>query len=116
MPITVPHYNVTVARSDDIETAMDTGDVEEFKRVPILHADQVVAEQSGPRYGLGTDLRAAPMQYTTLWVWCALRRRGLEVVDFPLWKQRVIALDQDDADQDGDPVDPTTPGRGTGLL
>lgn len=115
--ITIPHYTIVIADTEgDLEAALDTGAYTEHKRVGILHADQVTAEQMGARLGLGSDLRAAPMSYTTLWAWCALRRRGVDVPEFPLFKQRVIALEQDDDDDapDGEPLDPTVPDPGSG--
>jgi hypothetical protein len=110
--VEIYRFNVYVAAEGiDLEKALDTGEYQTH-RVTILHPDQLVAEQAGPRYGLGTDIRARPIDYSTLWCWVALQRIGVEVTEYPLWKQRVLSIDK--IKGDGDALDPTTPDPVTG--
>lgn len=110
MPLTLNTFDVYLARDGiDLDKAIETGDYTTH-RVTILHADQLVAEQAGPRYGM-PKMTDQPIGYTTLWCWAALQRAGVEVPEFPLFKGRVLAVEKVKVDE---PVDPTNPGPGTG--
>jgi hypothetical protein len=114
MPLEIPVFDVALARDGlDLTKAYEAGEGDGYDvhRVPILHADQLVAEQAGPRYGLG-ELNSAPMAWTTLWCWAAMRRTGIDVPEYPLCKARVISIDKV-KDTEAPPVDPTRPGEGT---
>ena len=117
MPLELYRFDVAVARDGlDPEKALEAGEGSGYDvhRVTVLHADQLVGEQAGPRYGIpkATD---APMAATTLWCWAALRRSGVEVPEFPLFKGRVLALSKvTSPNAAGDAVDPTTPVPDTG--
>jgi hypothetical protein len=117
MGLELRRFAVSVARDGlDLDKAIEAGEGSGYDthKVTILHADQLVAEQAGPRYGL-TDMKAAPMAYATLWTWAALKRTGAEPPEFPLFKGRVIALEKiTDTPEAGDLVDPTRPSPGTG--
>ena len=116
MPINVPRFTVALAAADvGLEEALDLGEPDGYTvhRVAIMHADQLLAEQAGPRYGLGDDMRKAPVAYTTLWCWAALRRLGVDVAEFPLFKTRVLSLDPI-KDDDAAPAD--TPDDLAGLV
>ena len=113
MPLTLQVFDVAIARDGlDPDKALEAGEGSGYDvhRVTILHADMLVCEQAGPRYGLG-ELKSAPLAYTTLWCWAALRRMGIELPEFPLFKTRVLSVDKL---KDETPVDPTTPGPDTG--
>jgi len=121
MPLQLRVFDVTLARDGlELEKAIEAGEGSGYDthRVTILHADQLVAEQAGPRYGLAA-MTTAPMAYATLWTWAALRRMGVDVPEFPPFKARVIALQKipdttTDPDPGGELVDPTRPSPGTG--
>ena len=116
MPIVVPRFTVALAAPDiGLEEALDLGEPDGYTvhRVAVMHADQLLAEQAGPRYGLGDDMRKAPVAYTTLWAWAALRRIGVDVEEFPRFKARVLSLE---AIKDGDAPAPDTPDDLAGLL
>ena len=107
-----PTYDVAVARDGlDLDKALEAGEGDgyEVHRVVILHADQLVAEQAGPRYGL-VKMTDQPMAYGTLWTWAALTRAGVGIPEFPLFKTRVLSMEK----VTQTPVDPTSPGPGTG--
>jgi len=106
-------YDVTVARDDlTAAEAVDLGPELGYDthRVTVLHADQLVAEQAGPRYGLQA-MTAQPMTWATLWCWTALQRSGVSVPEFPLFKTRVLDLElvKDPQGEEGMPLDPMTP-------
>ena len=91
--LTLPTFDVFFASPDTTAEAGYLDGSYLHERVVILHADQLRAETTGPRLGLDS-LRATPMGYTTLWVWCALvRTKGLEEVGpFDQWRPRVITM------------------------
>lgn len=110
MPLELQAYDVALARDGlDLDKAIDAGPGSGYDvhRVTVMHADQLVGEQAGPRYGLGA-LTDAPIAYSTLWCWAGLRRMGVEVPEFPLFKARVISVDRVKAAV-ADTVDPTIP-------
>lgn len=125
MPLSVTRYDVAIARDGlDLDKALDAGEGDgyEVHRVVVLHADQLVAEQAAPRYGIPAldEATTAKMTWATLWVWCALRRMRVEVPEFPPFKGRILDLtpvkaDTDDTDTPPDPIlGPTVPGPDTG--
>lgn len=128
MPLQVNRYDVAIARDGlDLDKALDAGEGDGYDvhRVAVLHADQLVAEQAAPRYGVGALAEDSPtkMTWATLWVWCGLRRMQVEVPEFPAFKRRVLDLSkvedpQTDTDPAGDPapddLGPTVPGPDTG--
>lgn len=116
----IPRFDVYVAHDGidlgdpmAVEKCLADGDYDRH-RVTVLHPDQLLAEQAGPRYGLGTDLTGRPIDYTTLWCWAALTRTHVAVPEYPLWKQRVLSIDKVRDEEGADAVDPTGPGVGTG--
>jgi hypothetical protein len=123
MPLNLTRYDVAIARDGlDLDKALDAGEGDGYDvhRVAVLHADQLVAEQAAPRFGISALDTDTPqkMTWATLWVWCALRRMQVEVPEFPPFKKRVIDLtpvQPPGADQPPDPVlGPTGPGPDTG--
>lgn len=126
MPLDLQRYDVALAREGlDLDKALEAGEGSGYDvhRVTVLHADQLVAEQAAPRYGitaLGDEERPQKVTWATLWVWCALRRMQVQVPEFPLFKARVLDLDLVKPDTtpdttDGDELElgPTVPGPGT---
>lgn len=106
-------YDVTMARDGlDPAEAVDLGPDLGYTthRVTVIHADQLVAEQAGPRYGLAA-MTDQPLAWATLWCWVALRRQGVEVPEFPPFKQRILELElvKTPEGEGGMPLDPTTP-------
>ncbi len=96
MPVDIQRFTVALAHTDvGLTEAYELGEGEGYDvhTVAILHADQLLAEQAGPRYGLGADIKAAPMAYTTLWCWAALVRMGIDPPEFPIFKGLVISID-----------------------
>lgn len=87
--------------------------------VEIRPADQMVAEQAGLRFGLG-PMKQAPMTYTHVWMWAAMRRLGLYDGEWPSFQADVIAAEPTQETSAGlkDPeemptLDPTTAGPST---
>ena len=81
-------------------------------RVEVTHGDQLRGELEGRKQGL-PPLQDAPMNATTVWVWCAMARLGLYSADYRQFS-RVDLLGFDQArDEHGEPVagdvDPTPP-------
>ena len=123
MPLELLRYDVAIAHDGlDLDKAIDAGEGDGYDvhRVTILHADQLVAEQAAPRYGLMalSEDNQQKMAWATLWVWCALRRMQVTVPEFPVFKGRVIDLDPVKpapvpAPQDAE-LDPTGPPPDTG--
>ena len=108
MPLDLKRYDVAVARNGlDLDKALEAGEGDGYDvhRVTVLHADQLVAEQAAPRFGidaLGPET-TQKMTWATLWVWCALRRMRVEAPEFPVFKGRVLNLDPvNKPDQDTD--------------
>lgn len=97
MPLTCPSFDFTLA--DDADTY----------RVEIRPADQIVAEQTAARLGLG-EMSATPLSHTYLWVWAAARRSGIHADEWPTFRDRLAAVEPV-RDINGDPaatvVDPT---------
>jgi hypothetical protein len=122
MPLDVTRYDVAVARDGlELDKALDAGEGDGYDvhRVAVLHADQLVAEQAGPRYGIAALSEDTPtkMTWVTLWVWCALKRMQVQVPEFPAFKGRIIDLSQVKTapDQPPDPMlGPTVPAPDTG--
>lgn len=97
MPLEIPRFSIAVARDGylDLEDALEAGPGVGYDThtVAIMHADMLVAEQAGPRYGMG-ELTRDKLAYSTLWCWCALRRKRIDVPEFPLFKARVLSIDE----------------------
>jgi hypothetical protein len=122
MPLNLNRYDVALARAGlDLDKALDAGEGDGYDvhRVTVLHADQLVAEQAAPRFGLGAlgDDTAHKMTWATLWVWCALRRMTVHVDEFPIFKGRVLDLEVVRTEPDleeAEAVNPTDPLPDTG--
>jgi hypothetical protein len=113
MPLDLTAFDVYLADEGvTLEKAIETGEYA-IHRVTVVHADQLVAEQAGPRYGLRA-MTDAPMAYATLWCWAALSRMGIPVPEFPLFKTRVLSVDKVKTPEGDVSLDPTTAGPGTG--
>jgi hypothetical protein len=117
MPLDLTRYAVAVARNGlELDKALEAGEGDgyDIHSVTVLHADQLVAEQAAPRYGVAAMDADNPqrMTWATLWVWCALRRMTVAVPEFPVFKGRVISLDIQ-ANQEGEAPDLLGP---TGLV
>lgn len=59
------------------------GDDEIPHVVEIEWSDQLRGELEAGKYGVDTD---APMNLTTVWLWCAMTRTGLVKSRYPEWK------------------------------
>ena len=108
MPLDIPRFRIAIARGDvGLTEALELGEGDGYDvhEVAILHADTIVAEQAGPRYGLPVDPADAKLGYTTLWCWCALTRDGVDVLEFPKFKARVLSIDP--VDPPAEQLDPT---------
>lgn len=85
--------------------------------VTVLHTDQLVAEMTAPRLGLPVMPDEAPLHMTTLYVWCALRRMGLNPGEWQEFKTQTLigfeAVRDPDTGEEGTALDPTQPGHGT---
>lgn len=122
MPLELKRYDVAVARDGlDLDKAIEAGEGNGYDvhRVTVLHADQLVAEQAAPRFGIAALEQDTPqkMTWATIWIWCALRRMQVEVPEFPAFKRQVIDLTpvKTAPDQPPDPeLGPTGPGPDTG--
>lgn len=55
--------------------------------VELEWADQLRGELEGGKYGIDTD---APLNLTTVWVWCAMVRNGLTKLPYPGWKSHEL--------------------------
>jgi hypothetical protein len=120
VPLDIPRFTVAVARDGylDLDDALEAGPGVGYDvhAVAIMHADMLVAEQAGPRYGLG-ELKADKLAYSTLWCWAALRRKRIEVVEFPIFKARVLSIEEDKAaGSDGAPPAPEESADPTRLV
>lgn len=105
MTLSAPRFNVLLEDADGNTTEHETR---------ILHGDQLRAELEAPKHGL-TDMSAAPMHFTTLWIWAALTRTHVIDEDFRTFKGHLVTLEAaDDADGNGDEVGPTQTGAATG--
>lgn len=81
-------------------------------RILVRHGDMLRGELEAGKQGL-PSVQAAPMNNTTVWVWCALVREGLVDVDYREFKTtQLVALamvkDANGESQVTD-VDPTQP-------
>lgn len=102
MPMKRPVFDVYLAGHD------------EPLRVEISHADMLVAEQSAPRYSIPASVDAAPMTWSTLWIWHALRRRGEYSGEWPAFKlQDCEGFEEPKGTEGGEDVDPTQPAAPT---
>jgi len=95
-------------------TGPDGAEIEH--RVEITHADHLRGELEANKQRLPA-VKDAPMNHTTVWVWCALTRAGVYGSDYRTFADAVIGLEPV-RDLNGEPeavaVDPTQPGPGTG--
>lgn len=121
MGLELKRYDIAVARDGlELDKALEAGEGSGYDthRITVLHADQLVAEQAGPRYGLAPMSEDNPQKiaWHTLWCHCALTRMRVEVPAFPLFKTRVLDVsavaDTTDTTPDANPqaegsVDPT---------
>ena len=84
-------------------------------RVEITHGDHLRGEFEANKQSL-PSVKEAPMNHTTVWVWCALVRTGLYTLDYRTFKDTVLGLEpvRDAAGELETPVDPTEPVAGTG--
>ena len=132
MPLELNRYDVALAHDGlELEKALEAGDPDGYQvhRVVVLHADQLVAEQAAPRYGIAglSEESTQKITWATLWCWCALKRMQVPVPEFPLFKGRLLSVDpvkpappDPDGDPDSDPdgevlgLDPTGPPPDTG--
>jgi len=122
MPLELTRYDVAVARDGlELEKAIEAGEGDGYDvyLVTVLHADQLVAEQAAPRFGIGALDQDTPqkMTWATLWVWCALKRMQVPVPEFPPFKRQLIKMTpvRPEPDQPPDPeLGPTGPGPDTG--
>lgn len=110
MPLNLTRYTVALAHDGlDLEKALEAGEGDGYDvhTVTVLHADQLVAEQAAPRYGVGGLYGDDPrkMTWATLWVWCALTRQRVEVPPFPVFKARVLELEPIKGTEPGEPGD-----------
>ena len=116
MPLHAPTYTILMDDPDRPETPATES------TVVVRNADQLRAELEGSKLGLGgRGMSAAPLNYTTLWLWAAMTRTGAWVGTFQEFKAQLVAFQP--LDPDGDKlteggevpeVDPTNPDRGTG--
>jgi hypothetical protein len=92
----LPKFNALIADTDEAQPPTE-------HEVTIMHGDQLRAELEAPKHGLN-DMQAAPMHFTTLWIWAALLRTHVITDDFRTFKGRLLAIEAVDDDE---PVDPT---------
>lgn len=104
MPIQKTKFTVQYLSTDDEV-------VEEV--VEILNGDQLRAELEAGKLNL-PSMDKAPMNYTTLWVWCALTRTK----KYAKTSANFLRTDCLGLDAEGDPedVDPTQPAEPTPSL
>lgn len=99
MPLELPRYTVYLGDPDQPTEHTAT----------VVGADQMLAEQAAPRYGI-TDLGSRPMTLTYLWCWAALKRTGDYADDWTSFQQSVLSVDEPETVA----VDPTPRDHGTG--
>lgn len=115
MSLALTRYSVAVANDGlDLDKALEAGEPDGYQvhTVTVLHADQLVAEQAAPRYGLPPlgEESTQKMTWATLWCWCGLRRMQITVPEFPVFKGRLLNLDPiKEVPEDLDPTGPTDP-------
>ena len=98
MGLDLTRYEVAVAHDGlDLDKALDAGEGDGYDvhLVTVLHADQLVAEQAAPRYGIPPldSESTQKMTWATLWCWCALKRMQVQVPEFPVFKGRLLSVD-----------------------
>lgn len=104
MPLHLPQYDVLIEHH-----LPDLPDSITQHRLTILHADQLHAEQSAPRYGVH-DLRRQPLEWSTIVCWSAARRTGVFAGEYPEFRAACQLLQPV---EDDEPLDPTQPEDGT---
>jgi hypothetical protein len=108
MSLTRQPYDVYLRNPDDVETR---------HRVEITHADHLRGELEANKQRLPA-VKDAPMNHTTVWLWCAMTREGLYGSDYRTFADRDLIGLEPVRDVNGDPeeipVDPTRPGPVTG--
>jgi hypothetical protein len=119
VPLELPRYDVAIARDGlDLDKAIEAGEGNGYDvhRVTVLHADQLVAEQAAPRFGITALEQDTPqkMTWATLWVWCALKRMQVDVPEFPPFKRQLIQLAPIKGAQPDQPPDPELGPTGPG--
>jgi hypothetical protein len=100
--LTIPAYDVI----------LDTPAGRTTHRLEVLHADQLHAEQAGPRHGL-VDRRQQGMEFATLLAWSSARRTGVFPGEYPEFRAQCLLL-QAVEEEELTTVDPTNPGPGPG--
>jgi hypothetical protein len=75
--------------------------------VDIRNVDRLQAEVSGRQNGILVGIEAAPMTWTTHWIWHACKRLGL--YDGPWQDFKNVLVDFEDASEEGEEVPPTKP-------
>lgn len=73
--------------------------------VEVTHSDLMRAELEGPRHGF-TGQGDQPINYATLWIWCAMSRTHETDMKFRDWSRDVLIGFDRIAEED---VPPTTP-------
>lgn len=91
--------------------------------VAVRNGDQLRAELEGSKLGLaGRGMSAAPLNYTTLWLWAAMVRTGEFTGNVQQFRASLVVFEPVKADgetltdpEDVPAVDPTAEGHGTAL-
>lgn len=108
MPIPKTPLVVTLARPTETDPDA-TVDV----KVSVIHPDRLRAEQVAARIGGLPEMKAAPLTFTTLWCWAALKRTGQIDVDARTFLDDVCLGVEKDPDESAADVDPTQRAQGT---
>lgn len=87
---------------------------EDGVEVEVTHGDRLRGELEAGKQGLPA-VNVAPMNHSTVWLWCAMVRLGLYRADFRQFKLVDLAGLEPVKDENGEPavedVDPTTAGQ-----
>lgn len=115
MPLTRQRYRVYLNPTAEDPADAAAGHVEH--EVEITHGDHLRGELEAAKQGL-PSVKDAPMNHTTVWIWCAMVRLGLYAGPFLPFKLQDLAGIEPVRDEDtGDPavvdVDPTHAAAGT---
>lgn len=108
MPLVRPKYRVYLNPTEEHPDPPVDG-----QEVEVTHGDQLRGELEAGKQGLPA-IKDAPMNHTTVWLWCAMVRLGLYRGDFRQFKLTDLAGLEAVRDENGEPelepVDPTTAG------
>lgn len=106
MPLQRPKYRVYLNPPADAESAEPIE-----HEVEITHGDNLRGELEANKHGL-PSVKDAPMNHTTVWLWCALVRLGLYAHDYRQFKLQDLAGIEPVRDEAGEQattdVPPTT--------